>query len=163
MKHVVRLGGFHGADDPYFVHRFGATLWAPDRVEPVGGVDRKERLAEGSSPIAGAEVFVFEKGTMGEAMLRLDRDGGVLVTCDAYQNWTTFEGCSLIGRTMMRVMGFGPTLIGGPWVRRQGWDVKADFERLRALSFDALMPAHGTPLLVGAKAGLDKAIADRFG
>src|SRR3954468_11471301 len=27
VTHVVRAAAFHGADDPYFVERFGATLW----------------------------------------------------------------------------------------------------------------------------------------
>src|ERR1041384_7554290 len=27
VTHVVRVAAFHGADDPYYVERFGATLW----------------------------------------------------------------------------------------------------------------------------------------
>src|SRR5688500_16275030 len=29
VKHLLRIGEFHGADDPYYVHRFKPTLWAP--------------------------------------------------------------------------------------------------------------------------------------
>ncbi len=28
IKHIVRLGCFHGNDDPYYVEKFGATMWA---------------------------------------------------------------------------------------------------------------------------------------
>tara|TARA_B110000444_G_scaffold229401_1_gene235886 strand:- start:2535 stop:2828 length:294 start_codon:yes stop_codon:yes gene_type:complete len=28
IKHVIRLGCFHGVDDPYYVEKFGAQMWA---------------------------------------------------------------------------------------------------------------------------------------
>jgi hypothetical protein len=63
---------------------------------------------------------------------------------------------------MMRAMGFGPTIIGGPWVKAMGPEVRADFERLLELPFVSLIPAHGTVLERTAKAGLATALASRF-
>jgi hypothetical protein len=162
VRHVVRIGAFHGADDPYFVERFGAKLWAPPRTEHAGGLRSDAELAPGSSPIEGSRVFLFEKGSLSEAALILDREGGLLLTCDSFQNWTSFDGCSFFGKLMMKAMGFGPTLVGGPWAKRMGPAVKSDFDRLEDLPFRTLIPAHGTVLRDDAKPGLRTAVHARF-
>lgn len=163
VKHVVRIGAFHGADDPWFVHRFGATLWAPPGTRHKGEVATDRELVPGQSPIEGSTVFAFERAKRPEAALLLDREGGILLTCDSYQHWTTFAGCSLLGKVMMKAMGFGPTLVGGPWVKAMGPDVRADFGRLVDVPFRHLAPAHGTVLRDAAKEGLHAAVAHRFG
>lgn len=163
LEHVVRIGAFHGADDPYYVSRFGAKLWAPARTRHHRGIRHDHELGPGNTPIERSSVFLFEKGRAPEATLRLDHEGGVLVSCDSYQNWTSFEGCSLLGRVVMRAMGFGPTLIGGPWTKHMGPAVREDFDRLLEEPFEHLIPGHGAPLRKDAKAGLRKAIARRFG
>jgi len=64
---------------------------------------------------------------------------------------------------MMRALGFGPTLIGGPWMKRVGTpEVRGDFERLLQVPWKHLLPAHGTPLRDRAQEGLRTAIAHRF-
>ncbi len=126
VTHLVRVGAFHGADDPYYMHRFSPTLWAPPGIKHSGDLTTGRELVPGASPIEGSTVFAFARGKAPEVAILLERDGGVLITCDSYQNWTTFDGCSFAGRLMMRAMGFGPTLIGGPWTKAMGPDVRAD-------------------------------------
>ncbi|HEY4157144.1 MAG TPA: hypothetical protein VGM29_03570, partial [Polyangiaceae bacterium] len=75
----------------------------------------------------------------------------------------TFDGCSFLGKWLTRAMGFGPTLIGAPWLKAMGPAVRADFERLLETPFAHLIPAHGTVLKDDAHAGLERAIAHRFG
>ncbi len=162
-KHLLRIGAFHGADDPWFMKRFGTTLWAPPGMRHSGDLKTGEELREGNVPVADMGVFTFAAGRRPEVALRLDIEGGVLVTCDAYQNWTHFDDCSLLGRLMMRAMGFGPTLIGGPWAKQMGPGVRADFTRLTELPFRHLIPGHGTVLREEAKPGLTTAIQNRFG
>ncbi len=161
-KHLLRIGAFHGSDDPWFLHRFGATLWAPPAMD-LGGMRASEALQPGNTPVPNAEVFNFAGGQKSEVALRLDIDGGVLVTCDAYQNWIHFDDCSFLGGLMMRAMGFRPTLIGGPWTKVMGPGIRADFERLTEVPFKHLIPGHGTLLKDDAKAGLHVAIKHRFG
>ena len=160
VKHVVRIGGYHGADDPYYVHRFSPTFWSPPKLDKVAKKD--QTLEPGSSPIDDADVFLFEGGKFPEAAIILKREGGVLMTADAYQNWTTTAGCSLPLRVMMPLMGFGPTVIGKPWLKAQGPGVRPDFDRLAERDFAHLFPGHGTVLKNDAKTGLKKAIATRF-
>lgn len=162
VEHLVRIGTFHGADDPWFVHRYAPAYWAPPGMPPREGAAPPRDLRPDSCPIDGATVFSFTHGRKAEVALILPVAGGVLVTCDSFQNWTTFEGCSFLGGLMMRAMGFGPTLIGGPWLKEMGRDVKTDFEALLALEFAHLAPAHGTPIRDRAKDGLRTAMAARF-
>jgi hypothetical protein len=161
-KHVVRIGFAHGADDAWMVHRFGVTSWASPGMPVLAGAGAREELKLGSCPVERAEVFTFANGDAPEAALRLDVAGGALITCDAYQNWTTFDDCSFAARLMLRAMGFGPTLIGGPWSRRMGPGVREDFDRLKEVEFKHLLSGHGTFLRDNAKAGLHEAIGKRF-
>lgn len=162
VAHVLRIGAFHGADDPYYAQRYHPTIWCPPGTETPMDLPTSE-LRPGHGPLSGAQVFAFEKSRLPEVAILLERDGGILVTCDCYQNWTTFEGCSLLGRWMMRAMGFGPTLIGGPWAKRMGPDVRMDFDRLLALEWRHLVPGHGTVLRDRAKEALPDAIRRRYG
>ena len=162
VRHLVRLGFFHGADDAYYVHRYKPTFWAPKGQSHAPGLSPDRELRDRESPIEGSSVFPFQNGNKSEAALLIDRDGGVIVPCDAYQNWTTFDGCSAIGKAMMRAMGFGPTLIGGPWTNKMGRSVKKDFDVLVERDFRHLLPAHGEPIVGAAKEGLKAAIRHRF-
>lgn len=165
VKHLLRTGHFHGIDDAYYVERYRPTYWAPTGIA-VGAYPKPDRaLDPGSSPVDGAQVFRFEKGKVAEVAILLEREGGVLITCDSYQNWTkaTYAACSLLGRVTLHVMGFQPEHVGGPWTKAMGRAVQEDFDRLLALPFAHLLPAHGEPLLERAKPGLENAVRKRFG
>jgi len=127
VKHVVRVAAFHGADDPYYVERYGAKLWKPaDAAAPIG------------------TVFSFEKGNHPETAVLLPHAGGVLVTGDSFQNWTDLSTCSFLARTMMPLMGFKGPVVGGPWLKKMGTAIRADYDRLFAMSFKHAIPGHGT-------------------
>jgi hypothetical protein len=158
VTHVIRTGFFHGIDDPYFKHRFGAKTWAAPRTG-----DGYEELTAASSPLHAARVFTFDEAKDPEAAIVLDMEGGILVACDSFQNWESFGDCSLLGGLLLRAMGFGPTLVGGPWAKHMGRAVRADFDRLGELPFEHLVPAHGAVLRDRAKDGLRRAVARRFG
>ncbi|HEX6277327.1 MAG TPA: hypothetical protein VFZ53_30000 [Polyangiaceae bacterium] len=163
VKHLVRLGFAHGADDAYYVHRYRPTFWAPRGQRHARGVAPDYELGDGQSPLERSSVFPFQSGSAPEAVLLLERpEGGVIVPCDSYQNWTTFEGCSALGTAVLRGMGFGPSLIGGPWARRMGSRVKKDFDALVERNFVHLLPAHGEPLKGTAREALRAAMARRF-
>lgn len=86
VKRLVRLGAFHGADDPYYKNRYKPILWAPPNTRHKAELSTDRELKPGSSPIKKSKVFLFEKGKRPEAALVLERDGGILLTCDSYQH-----------------------------------------------------------------------------
>lgn len=152
VKHVVRIGAFHGMDDPYFVDRYGATLWGP----------KGKALSNADKPLDG-DVIHFEKAAHPEAAILLPQDGGTLITCDSYQNWTTTKHCSLLAALSVKMMGFGPAVIGPRWAKKMGPDVRADFDALAKRDFKHLIPGHGTVLRDEAKAKLPAAITKFYG
>jgi len=163
VKHVIRLGSFHGVDDPYYASRFEVPIWGPPKMKHSRSITDARELRPDSHPLDGDTIFSFDKGNVAEAALVLKAHGGVLVTCDSYQNWTSFDGCSFAGKWVLRAMGFGPLHIGGPWTKAMGPAVRDDFNRLLAIEFRHLLPAHGTPLRDTAVDGLHTAIKKRFG
>jgi len=167
VRHVVKIGCFHGIDDAYYIDRFGANYWAlPSGTRPEDPQADKE-LKPDSLPIADAELFEFRETKQKEAALLINRAGGILITCDAVQHWTTTKGCSPLARVAAHLIGFRrrPAQIGPPWRKRMtpnGGSLKSDFERLAELNFAHLIAAHGEPLLDSARQDLIATISATY-
>lgn len=168
VRHVLRLGYFHGRDDRYYVDRFGATFWAPrgSRTEPGPAPDRY--LEEGGPlPFDAARLLLFDQTRHPEAMVLLEQDNGVLLTCDALQNYADRRFCSLFARVMMPLMGFPLKMLIGPlWLKAQtpeGASIRPDFERVLELDFKHLIPGHGSARRDDAKQAVREAITVAFG
>lgn len=155
VRHVMRLGDFHGLDDSFYVDTYGATFWcqagqktyktpAPDRLIEKGTV----------SPIVNSEFLLFDTARFPEAALFL-KEHRLLITTDSVQYLTGWRHTTLFTRFVLRAMGFKlGLLIGKPWLKRvtpKGGSLKGDFDKLLQLDFDSLVSAHGTLLRGGAK------------
>ena len=163
VRHLVRLGWFHGIDDPYYMHRFAPQFWSGERMVPVN-VDASKRsdLAEGAAPFG--QVFRFRDGDYDEGAVVVDAAGGVLVTCDSLQHNVDTKGANFLGGIMVRAFGLvGGVRVGGPWIRRMTGGkrtrLSADFTRLTSLPFRHLLSAHGVPL-ENAKDAVTVAVAE---
>jgi len=145
---VVRLGSLHGRDDPFYVDRYAAEYWAMPGMEHETGLQATHTLTpDGPLPISDASLFEFRTTQMPEGILRLDRAGGILIACDALQNWLTAdEYFSDTSRELMQQMGFfTPANLGPVWVQR-AMPAAEDFAHLKALSFKHALCGHGEPL-----------------
>jgi hypothetical protein len=167
VKNLVRLGVGHGADDPYYVQRYAPRTFAPTRMRRLRGVRVDQPVTEGEVLPFNARAFVFGGGLVDELALLLPDAGGVLVTCDAVQHWTTTAGCSLLGKVGAHALGFmKPAVIGPMWLKgitnKEPARVKPDFERLLALEFTHLLSAHGSPLKDNAKELVRASVARTF-
>lgn len=167
VKQVIRLGFFHDRDDPFYMDRYQgqARFWSVPDVEHGFGLEPDEVLSEDSElPIAGASVFVFETTAKSEAIIRLDREGGILISCDCLQNWTrpTAE-FNFLAKLMMRVMGFfKPVNVGPGWIKLARPRAR-DFERLNQLVYEHVLPSHGTPVKGDARKGYGATFQRLFG
>jgi hypothetical protein len=137
VTHVMKIG-FHGMDDGYYVDRYGAKMWT------VGDGS----LSEGSQlPFPEARVFMFKQTIVPEAALLVEREGGLLITCDSVQHWVPKDVMSAAAKVVTRLIGFQhPAQIGPPWRKRQtppNGSLKSDFERLADLPFQRLIGGHG--------------------
>ena len=88
VVNVVRIGALHGLDDAFYKAHYGAAYWAPPGVpQPAGLLPDHTLLPGGSMPFSACSVFAFEHTKLPEAILHIEREGGILVACDALQNW----------------------------------------------------------------------------
>ena len=167
VRHVVRLGCFHGLDDAYLRQRFNARFWcqADSRTYPDPAPDQLLE-ADGPLPFEDAKLLVFNEIKRPECALLIQRGPGILVTCDCLQNYADWSRHSLPARLMMPMMGFRRGLQVGPlWKKVQTPErgsIRPDYERLLALEFDALISGHGQPLMQGARAAAGAAVARAF-
>ncbi|MEH6672719.1 hypothetical protein [Halopseudomonas sp.] len=148
---IVRLGALHGRDDDFYIDRYQAQYWVMPGLEPEQpGV--AQSLAEGSPlPLEGASLFQFKTSKLPEGILHLQRDGGILLACDALQNWLQPDEhfCDASRQRMEQMGFFTPANVGPVWLQaaEPGAD---DFARLKTLSFRHALCGHGEPLLEGA-------------
>ena len=83
VTNVVKIGSLHGRDDAFYKARYGATFWALPGMQPEHGLTADKELSpDGEMPFSGCSVFAFHTTKLPECILRIDREGGILVACD---------------------------------------------------------------------------------
>ncbi len=169
VKHVIRLAGFHGMDDPFYKDRYGARVWSVDAPYVTGFDPAKgktyftpDTIIDGDTelPLQGAKLIRFASASPGEALLYLDREGGIIVSGDCMQNWgRTDRFFSLPARLMMRLMGFiKPHNIGPGWLKAAKPDVR-EIKAVLDLEFQHVLPCHGAPVIGNARQMFEPAIS----
>ena len=163
VRHVLRLGDFHGLDDRFYVDRYQAEFWCQSRPETYKVPMANHVInAAASPPMPDAQFFVYEAAKYPEACLLL-KNLKLLIATDSIQYWADWSYTTFLSRCVLRMMGFKLTLlIGGPWLKRvtpEGGSLAADFERLLRLDFEHVVGAHGQLLHDAAKPMLEAAIA----
>jgi hypothetical protein len=167
VKRILRLGPMHGLDDPYYVDRFAAELWAQGDSENYPEPKIAQKLAaDRPLPFPAAELFEFAGTKQPESALLVRRNPGVLLTCDSIQHYGDYRHNTLLARLVMPRIGFPKTTVVGPiWLKLMtppGDSLKSEFERLLTLDFDRLLSAHGSLLTSGAKTSVAAAIRRAF-
>jgi len=165
VQNIVKLGAFHGRDDAFYRDRYDAPVWAPENMPHERGVKTDLALTpDAPGPVSDGSAFVFETAATAEAILRLDRSDGILLSCDSLQNWTGpdeyFDDASA---KSMDARGFFKEANIGPGWRNAAKPDASDFSRLLKLKFAHLLSAHGEPLLDRAHAAISKTIATAYG
>lgn len=146
VKDLVRLGAFHGADDPYYRDRYDLTFWALSGQKLDAPADKL--LSEGETPLPEAALFITEHTRFPEAALILPTDGGLLLTCDLVVNIVETKGMSLMAKAVTKLMGFQrPCFVGKPFrqamTKREGPSMLEDYRRLLKLEWRHALTAHG--------------------
>lgn len=161
---VVRLGSLHGRDDPFYVDRYAADYWMMPGMTHETGLEATRTLTSETLPVSDATLFEFHTTQIPEGILRLDRDGGILIACDALQNWLApDEYFSESSRTLMEKMGFfTPANLGPVWVQR-ATPAGDDFARLKEMPFKHAICGHGEPLRDSAYEDFGKTFNRLFG
>lgn len=165
VTHVVKLGAFHGMDDGFYRERYGAKQWAlPGMVHDGGHATDEELVPGGKMPFAGVSVFSFATSEQPEGLLLIQREGGILVSCDSLQNWVEADPFfNEESAARMKSMGFiQPANIGPGW-RMACKPQPSDFAQVKTLAFRHLLPAHGRPLRDAAHTQFSATFEREFG
>jgi len=143
---VIRLGALHGRDDAFYVDRYQAQFWTMPGIE-THQLQANDLSRAAELPIGDASIFEFDTTQIPEGILHLERDGGILVACDALQNWLSpDEHFCEASRERMEGMGFfTPANVGPVWMQAAE-PAPEDFARLKQLSFKHALCGHGAPL-----------------
>ncbi|MEM9074622.1 MAG: hypothetical protein AAGE52_39370 [Myxococcota bacterium] len=163
VKHLVRIGAFHGIDEPYLLDRYKPTYWKQDGQR--GRIEADQTLAGGNCPI-DASVIELQNTRKPEAALLLPIEGGLMVTCDAIQNIVDTQHCSAVAKVVTRTLGFvQPAGIAKTWRKAMTKDapLQDDFRRLYDQDFRHLITGHGAANRDSAKADLRGSIKRVFG
>ena len=163
VKHVLRLGYFHGMDDRYYVERYAAEFWAPVAPRAEFGPVPDHTLTDISAlPFPGMQAFAFKQSRHSEIAILWQHHGGIMLMCDALQFYADRKYCSLFAKVMMPLMGFPLRLIIGPlWLKAmtpKGGNLRNDYKRLQTLDFKHLVAAHGSVHNDTAKEAVAEAI-----
>lgn len=166
VKQLVKLGHFHTRDDPYYLERFEPTFFALPKTCR-DGLKVDVELSESTSILPNARVSVFQNTKFPEAVVFLERDSGIMISCDAIQNFMDLKGCSILGKLVTQFFGFRyPANIGSMWLKfmtkKEGQPLRSDFDRLLENDFQHLLSAHGLPLRDSAKQDLKKTMLRVF-
>lgn len=166
VKHILRLGDFHGLDDPFYLDRYQCDFWAQKGQATYQSPVPNQLISKNTeSPFPHSEFFIFESAQFPEAAL-LIKEHRLLITTDSVQyhsNWSYF---SWLTKTAFKLLGFKKGInIGPPWLKRvtpEHQSMKADFEQLLQLDFDSLIGAHGLLLKSGSQHSLNEEIQKAF-
>ena len=164
VRHVIRLAGFHGMDDPFYKDHYDAKVWAIEGQKYTKGMDVEpspdniyfradvEMNAGTALPICAAKLFQFKTATPPEGLIILEREGGILISGDCLQNWgQTDRYFSFLARPMMKMMGFiKPYNIGPGWLRFAKPET-SEIQDILNLQFEHVLPAHGEEVIGNAK------------
>ncbi len=154
VKNVVRLGGMHGYDDPFYVDRYKAAYWVTKGMPDDKGLAVDHELEEGSAlPFGQSSFFRFTTTKIPEGILRLDREGGIMLSADALQNWEKpdefFKQETV--ETMKGMNFFQKGNCGVAWMHFSE-PAAEDITRLSKIPFAHALCGHGEPLLGDAQA-----------
>jgi hypothetical protein len=164
VENIVRIGANHGRDDAFYCDRYNVPVWALNGTQHDRPVKTEATLIAGNNgPVKDASVVVFGSIPAPEAVVFLNRSGGILISCDSLQNMIgPDEFFDAQSTEMMKKAGFFRSgNIGPAWRARLQPDV-SDFERILALEFKHLLPSHGDPLLEDAHSVISQTVKDIY-
>ena len=148
IANVIRLGCMHGVDDAFYLDRYVPTYWTAPAMDHELGLVADRILGTGDDhPFDGCDEFLFETTVLPEAILILDRSGGIAIASDALQNWTqpdSYFSDATIER--MQAIGFFRKANVGPVWLQVAQPAAEDFSRLQKYSYRHALCGHGKPL-----------------
>jgi hypothetical protein len=151
VTHILRIGAFHGRDDAFYRNQYpNSLLWTLKGMTYENGLKPDRDLIPGAAmPFSACSLFVFETSQLSEGILHIEREGGILISCDSIQNITSTDDFyspetaqSFHSQGLVKPANITPIWLGATHTK------STDFYRLlKTMHFKHLLTAHGEPLI----------------
>jgi hypothetical protein len=160
VRHILRIGGWHGSDDAFYKDRYGCLVTAVKGQRYFEGNTAEkgntyfeadqEMDADSELPIQGASLYVVNTAPP-EAVLRIPAAGGTLITADALLHWPhADENFNFAGKVGMTLGGMvKPYTMMKPWIDKYK-PPRAEVAGILELGFENVLPGHGEAVIGGA-------------
>ena len=162
IENVIRIGSFHGRDDTFYLDHYHAKLWAlPDMIHENNRKADYILISNGLMPFANCKIFTFNSSKFPEAVLHIEQNGGVLITCDSIKNWLARDAffSDSTAQLYEEQKVFGCATINNIWIQATQIN-KSELHSLKELDFHHLLSAHGEPLLNDAYEHVIKTLSE---
>lgn len=172
VKNIIRLAAFHGMDDPFYKKRYNPHVWSVN-APYAKGFKKAVKLDEiyfkaddlvinnQKGPIENSSFVVIDSAKPQEALLHINKGGGILISGDALQNFEqTDQYFNFIGKLATKRMGLIKSHQVGPIWKKTVEPSMAQMRERLMLPFDVLLPAHGDPVMEGADLLYKEALED---
>ena len=164
IENIIRIGSFHGRDDTFYLDEYNAQLWALSGMKHADG--RKadyELIPDGLMPFANCKLITFISSRFPEAILHINQNNGILITCDSIKNWVGkdefFSDSTAVVYEAQKLFGYAA--INKIWLEATQVD-KSELLALEKLNFRHLLSAHGEPLLNDAHEHVVKTLSRTY-
>ena len=162
VRYVIRIAGFHGRDDAFYRDRYGAKLYAVEGQEYVRGLGKKNAKPymepdvylndKSALPIADAKIKIIPSSTPPEAVILLEKEGGILIAGDSLQHMEKPDRYfNFLAKVMMKKMGFFKACNVGPGWLKFATPKVSDVRALLDMTFSHVLPCHGDPVIDNAR------------
>lgn len=141
---VVVTNENHGRSSGRFAKHFSVPVYAGESAETAGSVQRVVQLRDQQQIEPGLTAVGIEGAPAGEVALHYEANEGTFVVGDALINFEPY----------------GFALLPGKYCR-DFKQMRQSLSRLLDYRFDRMLFAHGTPILSGARAKLERLLGTR--
>ncbi len=161
VKHVIRIGAFHGRDDDFYLDKYGADFWALADTQKSENRKINHVISDDTHlPIRNSQFLISPNTSPAEGVIYLKQDDGILISCDSIKNWIKVDKffSEETGKMYLEAGEIQKARISAIWLQATGAS-KADFEQLSTLVFCHLISAHGEVLRNSAYEDIQEAIS----
>jgi len=162
VKNLVSIGCRHGKDDAFYIDRYKPKFWVTKNMKYRCNKKPDVELTPGGEmPFSDCDICILKTVKNSEGILIINREGGILLTCDAILANTQELGKQLKGVTafLFKLSGVVSDLPPIPLTFRMDTKAKAeDYKPIKSINYIHLISAHGAAIKGDAKEKLEKSL-----
>lgn len=161
IKHLLKIGQLHNVDVAFYMDKFSPDLWVNKDDPSIGSYKPKAYFDDHEEvPILNCKVKTIDGSKIKESFLVSPANGGCLHSCDAFVNMGVDSNHNWLTARLSRFLP-DPTYIGPNWIK-MAKPPELSMKAVLNYDFENFVPAHGQPIIGGAKDKIDSYLTDYY-